>query len=328
MLECSVCFLSIVFFQCWSLPALWINSYACTVLLAHTHALISTHPPTHTNSSLHTLVLQVSASVLHLLLLSELIFLLSNFLLTVWTFCCMTLFLSVFSVSSLCDWLLMVRMRPCAEGAQAPHWLPLCSCYCCHCSCAVSGQSHTARSFSFINIMSLSFTLFTSVFFCFAPLLHIFLHYFSTLIFLTSHSFLCSLTVCLHLPPNLPPRCLSISRQHFLHLTWRWTSSRALCISPHLSSSVSGNRLQRLSLLTSDYWCSQTRAKTGRSLLICIETLARPVSWSSTFFSPLQKQIKARHSFPCTAPDAKHAESESVPFGLVKPIGSHFCSQV
>lgn len=46
------------------------------------------------------------------------------------------------------DWLLMVRMRSCAEGAQAPHWLPLCSCYCCHCSCAVSGQSHNAHSLS------------------------------------------------------------------------------------------------------------------------------------------------------------------------------------
>lgn len=51
----------------------------------------------------------------------------------------------------LCDCLLMVRMRPCAEGALAPHWLPLCSCYCCHCSCAVSGQSRKASSPSLMN---------------------------------------------------------------------------------------------------------------------------------------------------------------------------------
>lgn len=46
----------------------------------------------------------------------------------------------------------MVRMRPCADGAQAPHWLPLCSCYCCHCSCAVSGQFHNASPFFFVNV--------------------------------------------------------------------------------------------------------------------------------------------------------------------------------
>lgn len=67
VLECSVCFHSIVFFQCQSLSVLWINSYACTVLLTHIHTLIytqtSTH--THTDSFSHTLVSQVNASVLY-----------------------------------------------------------------------------------------------------------------------------------------------------------------------------------------------------------------------------------------------------------------------
>ncbi len=53
VLECSVCFHSIVFFQCQSLSVSWINSYACTVLLTHIHAHIytqtSTHPHTHTH---------------------------------------------------------------------------------------------------------------------------------------------------------------------------------------------------------------------------------------------------------------------------------------
>lgn len=196
----------------------------------------------------------------------------------------------------------MVRMRPCAEGAQAPHWLPLCSCYCCHCSCAVSGQSHNASCVAFINVLSLSSTqsyclwlitpalfllvflfvfltlsllLFSHLCFRFVPLLHVFFHCFPTLIFLTCQSLLRSTTICLHLPPQLTSQSLSVSRQHFLHLTWLWTSSHALCIFPHLSLSVSGNRLPRLSLLPSDYWCSQTLAKTDHSLLICIETFAR-----------------------------------------------------
>lgn len=34
-------------------------------------------------------------------------------------------------------------------------------------------------------------------------------------------------------PPNLHPRSLSASHQHFHHLTRPWTSSHALCIFPH-----------------------------------------------------------------------------------------------
>lgn len=138
-----------------------------------------------------------------------------------WTFLLHDSFLSCFLCFLLCDWLLMVRMRPCADGAQAPHWLPLCSCYCCHCSCAVSGQFHNASSFFFINVILFSvmtvahFPILFVVFLvacsplfkhlCFVPLLHVFFHCFPALICLTCHSFLCS-TIWLHLPPDLPPR--------------------------------------------------------------------------------------------------------------------------
>lgn len=145
----------------------------------------------------------------------------------------------------LCDWLLMVRMRPCAEGAQAPHWLPLCSCYCCHCSCAVSGQSHNAISFSLsltlfqsynlwlilaLFLLMFLFFLFSrsssslclSVFyyFSFVPLLNVFFHCFPALIFLTCHSLLCSTTICLHLPPTYLPFSFCLSPTFSLsHLT-------------------------------------------------------------------------------------------------------------
>lgn len=186
----------------------------------------------------------------------------------------------------------MVRMRPCAEGAQAPHWLPLCSCFCCHCSCAVSGQSHNTSSFSFINhfhylilnltvfallllmfLFCLTFSLLLFLHLTVSDLFHYFVFFFPILIFLTCHSFLCSTTICLHLPSNPPSVLVSVSRQHFLRLTWLWTTSHALCIFPHLSFSVSGNKLQCLSLLTSDYWCSQTLVKTDHSHLICIFSL-------------------------------------------------------
>lgn len=218
-----------------------------------------------------------------------------------WTFLLhASLSLSVFfSCFLLCDWLLMVRMRPCAEGAQAPHWLPLCSCYCCHCSCAVSGQSHNASPFSFINLtLSLSCTqscrrwlialaLFLLMFlFCLFPSPYFFFFLpcstTSCLFPLFSYPYLSHLSLLLmfyhHLSspaPQLTSQSLSVSRQHFPRLTWLWTSSHALCIFPHLSLSVSGNRPRRLSLLTSEHWCGQTLAKTDRSLLICIQTFVR-----------------------------------------------------
>lgn len=140
-----------------------------SLTLTYTQTSTHTHTCTHTNIHPHTLtpsLTEVNASVLYYLSTWTNFYarLLSNFLLTMWTVCCMTLSFSIFSCFLLCDWLLMVRMRPCAEGAQAPHWFPLCSCYCCHCSCAVSGQSHNASSFSlslsFYHCLKFSLTLF------------------------------------------------------------------------------------------------------------------------------------------------------------------------
>lgn len=79
-------------------------------------------------------------------------------------------------------------MRPCAEGARAPRWPPLCSCCCCHCSCAVSGQSRNARflrllltfhSYLALDLTVWSFVFLTPVFWSphFVPLLHVSVHF-------------------------------------------------------------------------------------------------------------------------------------------------------
>lgn len=146
----------------------------------------------------------------------------------------------------LCDWLLMVRMRPCADGAQAPHWLPLCSCYCCHCSCAVSGQSHNTSSFFFVNVFMSCLTPTFS--WCFSSLCcfcHLFSVFFplpcsttSCLFPLFSCPYLSHLSLflmaCQHLASAPPPQHLPPpSHQHLPHLTWLWTPSHAPCVSPH-----------------------------------------------------------------------------------------------
>lgn len=166
----------------------------------------------------------------------------------------------------------MVRMRPCAEGAQAPHWLPLCSCYCCHCSCAVSGQSHNASCVAFINVLSLSSTqsyclwlitpalfllvflfvfltlsllLFSHLCFRFVPLLHVFFHCFPTLIFLTCQSLLRSTTICLHLPPNLP-RSLFLSLANIFSISPDFELQATLFVSfpiYHCPSQAIGSRV-------------------------------------------------------------------------------------
>ncbi len=204
----------------------------------------------------------------------------------------------------LCDWLLMVRMRPCAEGAQAPHWLPLCSCYCCHCSCAVSGQFHNASSVAFINILSLSsiqsyclwliaLALFLLVFLfsvCFSHListplftsLSALFHYFMSFSIVFLPFSFSPVTLSYVLPPSVltsPPTNLTVSfclspAFSLSHLTLNLKATLC-CIFPHLSLAVSCNRLQCLSPLTSDYWCSQTLAETDHSLLICVQTFAR-----------------------------------------------------
>uniref|UniRef100_A0A8C6WSV8 Calcium channel, voltage-dependent, alpha 2/delta subunit 1a n=1 Tax=Neogobius melanostomus TaxID=47308 RepID=A0A8C6WSV8_9GOBI len=51
-------------------------------------------------------------------------------------------------------------LRSFAEGAQAPRWLLLCSCYCCHCSCAVSGQFHnTSTLFHYLHLIVIIYSL-------------------------------------------------------------------------------------------------------------------------------------------------------------------------
>ncbi len=72
-----------------------------------------------------------------------------------WLFLSLSLFLWCFVFGCI----MYVRMRPCVGEMQEIHCFPLCSCYCCQCSCAVSGQS-TSLSPS----ISLSFFLFVYLF--------------------------------------------------------------------------------------------------------------------------------------------------------------------
>lgn len=97
-----------------------------------------------------------------------------------------------------------------------------------------------------------------------------------------------------HLSPPSPPQL---------------TSQESFCFSPTFSPShptlnfkpcssylspslaVSGNRLHCPSLLTPDYWCSQSLAKTDLSLFICIKAFARVLIILNLFFpSPKTNQ--------------------------------------
>lgn len=133
----------------------------------------------------------------------------------------------------------MVRMRPCVGGAQAPHWFPLCSCYCRHCSCAVSGQSRKASSFSlsltFYHYLTLSLAAFGFV----SPdisILVCFLHLVPPSVFISAlfHYFISLLTYVLQ------PSVTSVSLL-FLSVSPDFElQAFAHCNFPHLSLSVSG----------------------------------------------------------------------------------------
>lgn len=80
------------------------------------------------------------------------------------------------------------------------------------------------------------------------------------------------------LPASALPPGLSLSLPNISSVSPDFELQATLFVSPpHLSLSVSGNRLWCGSLLTSDYSCSQALVETDSSFLICTEPFVRPV---------------------------------------------------